>query len=454
MTTRPLRLLMVGKQLGQYRILELLGSGGMGEVFLAQDTRLGRQVAVKVLHSHLAADEKLQQRFYREARAAATLSHPGIATLFALEEIDDIVLLTYEFVPGRTLDYFIRSETIFLPRAVRLAVQIAGALGAAHDKGVIHRDLKPKNVMLTPDDQAKILDFGLARFVGPLQDFESFDYTLTTEGTLVGTVGYMSPEQLESARVDSRSDLFSFGILFYEMITGSHPFEGGSPASTIANIIHAEPASVSERNRDLPDSLNWVIRKCLRKRPEERYQSSQDLATDLEEIYREIEPSKPSRPHSPGARQKIPSIGRFSRPPDNRARLWWKLNHLATALIYPAVCVLAWFTREWIETLLGPAYGSAHLVAILLFATITTVLRVYLLITAGLNLQALDGEVFRWSRLILASSVMVWILLLAEAGAGISQGSATASLLFAFSLGGLIATLVAEPTIEHSAFPS
>jgi serine/threonine protein kinase len=270
-----------GDDVGAYRIEGELGRGGMGVVYLAEDTRLGRKVALKALAPHFVADEHRRERLRTEARSAARLSHPGIAAVFALEELDGHLFIVGEYVSGRTLRAELDAGPMPLDRVLDVAAQLASALGAAHVAGVIHRDLKPENVMCSDSGPVKILDFGVARSIG---ETSQASHRLTDAGVLVGTPAYMSPEQLEGHDADARSDVFAFGVLVYELATGVHPFEGASRASIIAAILGTEPTPASEIRRRLSPGFERVIQRCLQKRPEERYQSTSDLALDLEQL--------------------------------------------------------------------------------------------------------------------------------------------------------------------------
>ena len=282
---------MIGKTLTHYRILDQLGAGGMGEVYRAEDTRLKRQVALKVLPSEMAENPERLRRFQREAELVASLSHPGIVTIYSVEEADGIHFLTMELVSGKTLGDVVPPGGMEVDAFLDLAVPLAQALAAAHDKGVTHRDLKPANVMVTPEGQVKVLDFGLAKLrISPDDNDETLMPTeaLTQEGLIMGTIPYMAPEQLEGRLVDHRCDIFSMGILLHEMVTGERPFKGESSASLISAILRDSPRSVSEARSDVPRQLDRVLQRCLQKDPERRYQTAKDLRNDLEELPSEL----------------------------------------------------------------------------------------------------------------------------------------------------------------------
>ncbi len=282
---------MVGTQLGHYRIERKLGEGGMGEVYLATDSKLGRQVALKVLTGALAGDPDRQERFEREARAAAALNHPNIVTIHSVENIDGVPILTLELIDGQTLSELIPADGLPLDRVLTLGIPLADAVGAAHQRGITHRDLKPANVMVTTDGRLKVLDFGLAKIKEEAQiisDAGMPTAALTGEGRIVGTVAYMSPEQAEGKTVDPRSDVFSLGIILYEMATGKRPFGGDTHMSTLSAIIKDTPKSVQDVRPGLPRDLAKIIGRCLAKDVEDRYQSAKDLRNDLRALKNDL----------------------------------------------------------------------------------------------------------------------------------------------------------------------
>jgi len=275
-----------GRRLGPYEILTLLGAGGMGEVYRARDTRLDRIVAIKVLPAHLTANEASRARFEREARAISALSHPNICALYDVGRDGDTEYLVMEYLEGQTLaDKLARGP---LPRSqfLKLGAQIAEALQHAHRAGIVHRDLKPGNIMIT-NSGAKLLDFGLAKFADPVSQPLDQDETatrrepLTAEGTVVGTYQYMSPEQIEGRPLDHRTDIFSLGVILYEMVTGKRPFLGTSRASLIASILSSDPVSIRSLQPEAPPDLERIILTALQKNPEERWQTAQDVALQL-----------------------------------------------------------------------------------------------------------------------------------------------------------------------------
>jgi eukaryotic-like serine/threonine-protein kinase len=277
---------LVGQQVGAYQILSLLGAGGMGVVYKARDTRLNRSVAIKVLPSDKMSDPERKRRFIQEARAASALNHPNIITLHDIGSDSGIDFIVMEYVAGKTLDQRVPRKGMRLNEALKLAIQMADALAKAHSAGIIHRDLKPTNVMVTDDSVVKVLDFGLAK-LAELVTTEGTTRTRlseTEEGMIVGTLSYMSPEQAEGKKIDARSDIFSFGALLYEMISGQKAFEGESKVSTLAAILKQEPKPISQWVADVPPDLEKIINRCLRKDPGRRFQHMGDVKVELEEL--------------------------------------------------------------------------------------------------------------------------------------------------------------------------
>jgi non-specific serine/threonine protein kinase len=289
---------VIGQSLGHYRILRSLGKGGMGEVYAAEDTRLRREVALKVLPEAVASDPRRIRRFEREAQTVASLNHPNIVTIYSVEEADGVRFLTMELVDGKELKELLPRNGLPVERIFSIAVPLADALSVAHDNGIVHRDLKPGNIMVTRDGRVKILDFGLAKLHGqefflpgpdPVtqslpQDIEP----LTRDGQIVGTVPYMSPEQVKGRAADERSDIFSLGIILYEMASGRPVFTGESSGDIISSILRDQPQPISEGRPELPHHLGRIISLCLAKEPDRRYQSARDLRNELEVLQREV----------------------------------------------------------------------------------------------------------------------------------------------------------------------
>ena len=281
--------LATGAQLGPYKIVELLGSGGMGEVYHAQDPRLQRDVAIKVLPKAFAQDLDRLRRFEHEARAASALNHPNILTVHDIGTHETTPYLVTELLHGRSLRDALRDGPLAIPRALDFGVQIARGLAAAHEQRIVHRDLKPENLFVTSDGRLKILDFGLARLAPRPEanadtNAETATYRLTRSGVMLGTVGYMAPEQVRGEEVDSRSDIFAFGCVLYEMLAGRRPFTGASAADSMSAVLRDEPAPVVELRSCLPPGVGSVVHHCLEKDPQRRYQSARDLAFALETL--------------------------------------------------------------------------------------------------------------------------------------------------------------------------
>ncbi len=326
---------MIGDSISHYKILRKLGRGGMGEVFLARDEKLGRKIALKVLPPQAAANQERLERFRREARAVAALDHPSIVTIYSVEEVDGLHFLTMEYVEGKTLSDAVPKNGLSLQRFFEIGIALADALSTAHEKGILHRDLKPQNVMVGRDGRVRILDFGLAKLfrTQPPEgvEFDSRGPTevLTGENRIVGTTPYMSPEQLQGRSLDARSDIFSLGILFYFMATGRHPFVRASSAEVISAILTSNPPPVTEVKEDTPRHLGRVIRHCLEKVPSLRFQTALDVRNELEGLREEV--SSGAAPSS--------SASLFPVEPEKRSRLW---RILALGAVTVAAILIGW----------------------------------------------------------------------------------------------------------------
>ena len=286
---------VAGTQLGHYRILEKLGEGGMGVVYKARDLHLDRSVALKILPPEHLADPDRKQRFTQEARAASALDHPNIITIHDIASEAGVDFIAMEYVPGRTLDQLIPDKGMRLHDALKVAVQVADALGAAHAIGIIHRDVKPSNIMVSDQGRVKVMDFGLVKLKGLVAP-SAGTALRTEEGRIVGTLHYMSPEQAQGRDIDARSDIFSFGSMLYEMVSGQRPFQGDSAVTTLAAIIEKEPAPLTG---EIPAGVEKVVARCLRKDPSRRYQHMADVQVELQELVEESESTQ--RPARAGA---------------------------------------------------------------------------------------------------------------------------------------------------------
>jgi predicted Ser/Thr protein kinase len=322
--------MMLGRRVQQYQFTEKLGAGGMGEIYKATDTRLSRTVAIKVLPSARSGDPERRRRFLQEAQAASGLNHPSIITIHDVISEGDTEFMVMEYVHGKTLNDIIPKGGLRVPLVIKYALQMADALSAAHAAGIVHRDLKPANVMVTDSGLVKILDFGLAKMTdqGPIADDDSTRTIasaapLTVEGSILGTVSYMSPEQAQGKKVDTRSDIFSFGAVLYEMATGRRAFEGESSLSTLSSILRDEPKPMLEVAPDVPPALETVFLRCLRKNPDDRWQTMKEVQMALSALKREsdsgslyttrmVTPPPPSQ--TSAARPPLPPASAISAP--------------------------------------------------------------------------------------------------------------------------------------------
>ena len=414
--------LQVGEQVGPYRIVREIGRGGMGQVYLADDTRLQRTVALKALPAEATRHEVERERLRREARAAAALSHPGVCTVHALEEFEERLFIVSEFIEGRTLRQEIREDP--LPTAERVADaarEIAAGLSAAHERGIVHRDLKPENIMRTADGRLKILDFGVAG-AAPGADAGDRD-RLTQPGVLIGTPGYMSPEQLKGETADERADVFAFGVVIYEYASGVHPFEAPTPLAVAARALEGSTQPIGSRRPDLPEQLVDVVNRCLRASASERYRSAANVLRAL------ASPRPPPSPETP-------------------ATVWWRTHQAIVIGLYATACVLLWYLQA-----LRPGITTAIFVAAGVLATIGAIFRGHLMFTERVNRRALANARGRSSPVTLAVDVGVALGLIA-AGLMLTAGYPILGVC-ATALGtGLgLTRLVLEPSTTSAAYP-
>jgi serine/threonine-protein kinase len=304
---------MLGKTILHYQLIDKIGAGGMGEIYKAQDSRLNRLVAVKILSPGMSTDPDRKRRFFQEAQAASALNHPNIITLYDIVSEGDMQCIVMEYIGGRTLRDLTPSGGLPPAQALQYAAQIASALTAAHAAGIIHRDLKPSNIMVNTSGLIKVLDFGLAKWVdmglsGQTGEQSTVEAALTREGSIIGTVSYMSPEQAEGKRVDARSDIFSFGSVLYEMLTGKRAFEGRSGISTLSSILRDDVRPIYESAPDVPPLLEQIVLRCLHKEPAARWQSMKEIEGALLTLQRHLDPeARFASPVSVGAAPPVPA---------------------------------------------------------------------------------------------------------------------------------------------------
>ena len=436
---------LVGQTLHQYVVTRQLGQGGMGVVYLADDTRLGRPVAIKALSREFTQDAERRERLRREARTAAGLSHPGIATVFALEEFGDDLYIVSEYVPGTTL----RDEVTAGPSAVAAlldtGIEIARALAVAHQQGVVHRDLKPENVMRTTDGSIKILDFGLARVRNPESGWAASGTRLTEPGAVLGTPGYMPPEQLRGNEVDFRADIFSFGVLLYELASGTHPFTSSSAASTIARVLESDPPDVTQLSPSCPRGLDEIIAKCLQKEPRRRFGTTEELLELLQQLRRDLAESE--APRSTVSKKAAHVAGTKRRPPLSPV-WWWQFHQASVGVGYYLMLIPLWSVRPWMPGNLGGLFFFAGVAIVGVAAT----LRFHLWFTSRFyrtELTTQRSQSFRWIRG--ADWLFVGLLLLA--GAFLAADHAGFSALFVgVAVGCFVGFMIIEPATTRAAF--
>jgi len=356
---------MTGTTIKHYEIGDKLGEGGMGAVYRARDTRLDRPVAFKVLKPELVARADARARFLREARSAAATTHAAIAQIYDVDEQDGTIFIAMEFVEGRTLRSLIKEKALDLQRSIEIATQVSEGLAKAHAKGIVHRDIKSDNIMVTPDGQAKILDFGLAKALHPTDDAAGAndsaaartiaDTTAQTQlGVVMGTIAYMSPEQARGRGVDHATDLFSLGIVIYEMVTGELPFKGEPPLDTMHAIAFDEVPAVTRIRTTLPPDLHRIVSRCLRKQPADRYANATALADDLRRLKRDLDS---------GVQRALPANERVRRGLD------WVRDTLPTAPTGLVVAALVVGALVWVIVAVNNVGGMLGLavVGLLLF---------------------------------------------------------------------------------------
>jgi serine/threonine protein kinase len=420
--------LAAGTVIGQYTVVRELGRGAMGRVYLATDSRLGRQVALKALAPHLTGDASHRERLKREARAAALLAHSGICTVYALEEIGGHLFIASELVDGHTLREEITRDR--QPRAEAIlatARELAEALASAHAKGITHRDFKPENVMRDRTGRLKVLDFGLARSshaVTPLSSSPA-GALATLPGILVGTPAYMSPEQLNGQSADPRADVFAFGVVLYEYACGVHPFEASTPLGLAARVLESDARPVADGCRHIPPNVAAVVDRCLRKSPADRFATAGEIAQVLASAKLTAEPAPPAR-----------------------FQTMWRVHQAASMTLYIVASTIAWWIKEQFRSPLT----LWTFVAIGIAATIAGVSRGHLLFTWRMNRARLTHE---WQRVRPAVVVIDLLMAAGLAVDGVSFAAVRplwAMLTIAFSTGLALSTTLMEPATTAAAF--
>ncbi len=407
-----------GQVLGQYRIVRDIGGGGQGRIYLANDERLGRRVALKALSPDLTADPSHRERLRREASAAAALSHPGICTVYALEEFDGELYIASEFVDGHTLRAEIKERQPAANEVVSLARELARALAHAHNSGITHRDLKPENVMRTRDGQLKIVDFGLARIETPAGDRDAF---LTQPGALMGTPAYMSPEQLNGQRADARADVWAFGVLLYEYASGAHPFDAPTAAAQIRRIFDGAMDPIESRRSDLPASIVKVIERSLSTSPNDRYASAAEIVGDVDRA------GPPSRPMT----------------------AWWRTHQFVVIALYFIACGLTWQIKEWQPGTAGVLFFAASIIA-----TVGGIFRGHLLFAERVNSSRFAAELQRAVPVLFAADLSLAVALAID-GLLLADIRPVASVLtLALGVGLALTRLLVEPATTSASFKS
>ena len=435
---------LVGHTLHQYAVTEKLGEGGMGVVYRADDTRLGRLVAIKALSRQFTQNAERRERLRREARAAAALSHPGIATVYALEEFDDALYIVSEYVRGRTLRDEVTTGPVPGGPLLDTGIEIARALAVAHRHGVIHRDLKPENVIRTAEGHVKILDFGLARIENSPGGLAASTTRLTEPGTVLGTPVYMPPEQLRGQEVDFRGDIFSFGVLLYELASGTHPFTSSNPASTIARVLESDPPDVTQLSHSCPAGLDQLIGTCLQKDPAQRFSSTDVLLEKLQELRRDLVETETGRPLS--AQQAATGAGSRRRSPS--PLWWWQCHQAVVGLGYYLMLIPLWNIRAWIPG----AWGSRLFFAAVAAVGVAATLRFHLWFTSRFYRTELAAQrrqsfwLIRGADWLFVSLLLVGGVLLAGDHAGF------AALLVSVAIGTFIGFTIIEPATTRAAF--
>jgi serine/threonine protein kinase len=404
-----------GAVLGAYTVIREIGRGGMGRVYLASDGRLGRTVALKVVAPQLTREARHRDRLRREARAAAVLTHPGICTVYALEELDGELYIVTEFVEGHTLrDEIAGPARPSIQVIVSTARELASALSSAHAKGITHRDLKPENIMRTPEGRIKVLDFGLAH----IETTPGGSAAIVTQvpGGIIGTPAYMSPEQIEGRTAGPAADVFAFGVLLYEWISGRHPFQAGSALATLARVLDSTPEPLSS-HAPVPRWLSDVIERCLRKPANERFNSAAELLQAFDH----------------------PAI---AESPSRRSSTWWRTHQVVAIGLYTLAAAHTWQIKEWLRE----PVSLWVFVVLGIVGSVGGIIRGHLVFTDIMNRPHLAGELARTQRVRLLTDLFVALLLTIDALLLIASVPLTAVLTMALATGIALAAVLMEPT--------
>jgi serine/threonine protein kinase len=434
--------LVPGATLGAYRLIRVLGAGGMGVVFEAEDSRLHRRVALKAVTAKRAGDLAQQQRLRQEARAAAALVHPNIATVYALEEIDGHTYIASEMLEGETLRAVLMRGPLPREDALDVASAVASALEAAHARGIVHRDLKPENVLRLTDGRVKVLDFGLARFLGEARDLASVS-RLTLDGLIAGTPGYMAPEQLQGLDLDGRADQFALGVLVAEMLLGANPFDAGTIAATIGRVV-ASDGLPDEAVRRLPPDLAGVVQRLVRVRPEDRFSITSEAVAAIAACRQGVAASTLST----SSRRSMPLSSSALLDPDTGRRpalWWWRFHQAASAAVNWMMVVPAWMVHR--DSSLGLRWFLACLAATIVSANV----RLHLRFSAAVIPQQLAAQRDKTRGWVALAD---WALIALWAYAGVALTDARrewAVVFFAFAVGSALAVALIEPATTKAA---
>ena len=424
-----------GSMVGPYRIARTLGHGGMGVVYLADDTRLARPVTLKVLRSQDISDDKRRERLRLEARAAAALVHPNVAAVYALEEISGQLFIVSEYVPGHTArERLDASGPLPVEDAVAVALQVARGLDAAHRQGIIHRDLKPENILIGDNRVVRILDFGIARTITSEPDRQR----LTASGFMVGTPGYMAPEQMEGAPGDVRSDVFALGTVLYELVSGANPFLGRTASSTAARIMTLDPRPLSSLNPLFPPALDAIVARCLKKDPAERYGSAAEVARELDSLERAMAGANaaPEPRHDPSRAERS-------------ARALWRVHQVVLVALLSVLAIGGWWLASWV----GQPLRYTLFAVLLGLAVADGTVRVHLLFVERHTPEAIVRQLARTRLWLTRLDLAVALIVTLAASRVVGEHQAAGTAMLAVSVGMAVAAWVIEPATTEAAFP-